>query len=84
MTDTAPGVRGMPLQMKTYLATEYRHDGRYSVKVYAASERDAKEICLARGWEFDGELIAEIPADKTTPAQMDEFIRRRNEGKADA
>jgi len=66
--------------MKTYLATRFHKGKDICTRLQARNEDEAELMCLLNGWRYDGELIAEIPADETTVQQVADMCERRNKG----
>lgn len=67
--------------MKTFVTTYRKSDGLYGGEVEALDFEHAQRICDERdlGETVEGELMGTIPADQTTPANVQEICDSMND-----
>lgn len=63
-----------------FLATSIRDGKRYSERLEAHSDAEAKRICALKDWIYEGKLMMEIPAASTTIEAVDSFVNAINNG----
>lgn len=61
-----------------FLAHSYEYGTEYCKRLEANSWEEAEQECIARKWELDGELIAEIPADRTSTCDVNMLVVQMN------
>ena len=66
------------------LARRYENKVPQAVCFEAESWTDAERLCVSKGWVLEGELVAEIPADKISVPEAIELVDKLNSNKMDS